>query len=151
MISSSNWHTQTVNVFRLFLLYIFIMLFSSACSTSKGPVLYPNEQVKEVSDEQVDQDIKECVALAESSGAKSNSSKEETKETAKDATEGAITGAATGAVTGNAGVSAATGAIRRGLNRFFAGLDQSNEPSPAFKRIVERCLIDKGYEPIGWE
>jgi len=114
-------------------------------------VLYPNKQVKEVSDEQVDRDIQECVQLAESSGAKSNSAGQETKETATDATEGAITGAATGAITGNPGVGAATGAINRGLNRFFAGLGNSNEPSPAYKRIVERCLVDKGYEPIGWE
>lgn len=123
----------------------------SACTTSKGPVLYPNQQVKEVSDEQIDQDIRECVELAESTGARSNSVEQETKETATDATEGAITGAATGAVLGNAGVGAATGAINRGLNRFFYGLGRTNEPSAAYKRIVERCLVDKGYEPIGWE
>lgn len=133
------------------LLIIILTLIISACATSKSPVLYPNEQVKEVSDQQVDQDIQECVALADSSGAKSNSAEQETKETATNATEGAITGAATGAITGNAGVGAATGAITRGLNRFFNGLGRTNEPSATYKRIVERCLVDKGYEPIGWE
>lgn len=134
------------------LLTLALMLFIiSACSTSKEPVLYPNKQVKQVSDEQIDQDIRECVELAESAGAKSNSVEQETKQTATDATEGAITGAATGAVLGNAGVGAATGAINRGLNRFFHGLGRSNEPSAAYKKIVERCLVDKGYEPIGWE
>lgn len=82
---------------KLFFLLIVIVIIANACST-KGPVLYPNEQAKEVSDEQIDHDIKECVALAESSGARSNSVEQETKETATDVTEGAITGAATGAV-----------------------------------------------------
>lgn len=133
------------------LLFTFIAAaLLSACATSR-PVLYPNEQVKEVGDEQVRQDIDECMQLAKSSGAKSNGAEEVAKETAGSATEGAATGAATGAVTGDSGTGAAVGAIGRGMNRLFSGMRRSKEPSPAFKQIVERCLIDKGYEPIGWE
>ncbi len=121
-----------------------------ACATSQ-PILYPNEHAKEVGDKQVRQDIDECIQLAKDSGAKANGAGEIAKGTAGSATEGAATGAASGAVTGNAGVGAAVGAINRGLSRFFSGIKRSNEPSPEFKYIVERCLVDKGYEPVGWK
>ena len=133
-----------------YLLVFITTLFLYACASSQ-PVLYPNEHAKDVGDEQVRSDIDECIQLAKDSGAKSNSTGEVAKETAGSATEGAATGAATGAVTGNAGVSAAVGAINRGLSRFFSGMKRSKEPSPAFKQIVERCLVDKGYEPVGWK
>lgn len=139
-----------INTLTKLLFILIAAVFLSACATSR-PVLYPNEQAKEVGDEQVRQDINECMQLAKSSGAKSNGADEVAKETAGSATEGAATGAATGAVTGNSGTAAAVGAIGRGMNRFFSGMRRSKEPSPAFKQIVERCLIDKGYEPIGWE
>ena len=133
-----------------FLLIIPIFIFLNACATSQ-PVLYPNEHAKEVGDEQVRQDIDECMQLAKDSGAKSNGADEVAKETAGSATEGAATGAASGAVTGNAGTAAAVGAINRGLSRFFSSMRRSKGPSPEFKQIVDRCLIDKGYEPVGWK
>ncbi len=122
----------------------------SACASSQ-PILYPNQHAKEVGDKQVRKDINECIKLAKDSGAKSNGSGQVAKETAGSATEGAATGAATGAVTGNAGTAAAVGAISRGMNRFFSGMRSSNQPSAAYKEIVERCLIEKDYEPVGWK
>ena len=141
---------QFKNIAKLFLTLIDTTILFSACATSR-PVFYPNEQTKEAGDGQVRQDINECMQLAKSSGAKSNGADEVAKETVGSATEGAATGAATGAVTGNAGTSAAVGAISRGMNRLLSRLHRSKEPSPEFKYIVERCLIDKGYEPIGWQ
>ena len=134
---------------RLFI-FLFVTIWLCACATSQ-PVLYPNEHAKEVGDQQVRQDIDECLQLAKDSGAKSNGAGEVAKGTAGSATEGAATGAATGAVTGNPATAAAVGAINRGLSRFFSGMKRAKEPSPAFKQIVERCLIDKGYEPVGWK
>lgn len=122
----------------------------NACATPQ-PILYPNEQAKEVGNEQVRKDINECSQLAKDSGASSSGAAETAKETAGSATEGAATGAATGAVTGNAGTAAAVGAISRGMGRFFSGMRRNKGPSPAYKEIVERCLIDKGYEPVGWK
>lgn len=136
--------------FKLPTLVITSLIVLSACATPQ-PVLYPNEQTKEAGNEQVRKDIDECQQLAKDSGAQSNSSAEVAKETAGSATEGAATGAATGAVTGNPGTAAAVGAIRRGLSRFFSSRKQNKGPSPAYKEIVERCLIDKGYEPVGWK
>ena len=122
----------------------------SACATPQ-PILYPNEQAKAVGDEQVRKDINECSKLAKDSGASSSGATKTAKETAGSATEGAATGAATGAVTGNAGTAAAVGAISRGMGRLFSGIRRNKGPSPAYKEIVERCLIDKGYEPVGWK
>ena len=126
-----------------------LMIFLVACATPQ-PVLYPNEHAKEVGDEQVRKDINECTKLAKDSGASSSGVEEVAKETAGSASEGAATGAATGAVTGNAGTAAAVSAISRGMNRFFSSMRRNKGPSPAYKEIVERCLIDKGYEPVGW-
>ena len=120
------------------------------CATPQ-PVLYPNEQAKQAGDEQVRKDIDECSQLAKNSGASASGASDTAKETAGSASEGAVTGAATGAVTGNAGTAAAVSAISRGMNRFFAGMRRNKGPSPAYKEIVERCLIDKGYEPVGWK
>ncbi|MGI9227192.1 MAG: hypothetical protein ACR2PU_00215 [Gammaproteobacteria bacterium] len=139
-----------INRFSRLSIILFSIVLLCACALSQ-PVLYPNEHAKEVGDQQVRQDIDECLQLAKDSGAKSNGAGEVAKGTAGSATEGAATGAATGAVTGNPGTAAAVGAINRGLSRFFSGMKRSNEPSPAFKQIVERCLVDKGYEPVGWK
>ena len=120
-----------------------------ACATPQ-PVLYPNEHAKDVGDTQVRKDINECTQLAKDSGAESSGAAKTAKETAGSASEGAATGAATGAVTGNADTAAAVGAISRGMSRFFSGMRRNKGPSPAYKEIVERCLIEKGYEPVGW-
>jgi len=139
-----------INAIKLPALAICTTVLLSACATSQ-PILYPNEHAKEVGNEQVRKDINECTKLAKYSGASSSGADEVAKETAGSASEGAATGAATGAVTGNAGTAAAVGAISRGMGRFFSGMKRNKGPSPAYKEIVERCLIDKGYEPVGWK
>lgn len=139
-----------ISVTTLPLLTISIMVLLSACATSQ-PILYPNEHAKELGDVQVRKDINECTKLAKDSGASSSGAGDVAKETAGSASEGAATGAATGVVTGNAGTAAAVGAISRGMGRFFSGMQRNKGPSPAYKEIVERCLIDKGYEPVGWK
>ena len=123
----------------------------AACASSK-PIMYPNEQVKEAGDEQVQKDIDECIQLAEDSGAESSGSGKVAKETAGSAAEGAATGAATGAIGGgNPATSAAVAVVRSGISGIFSSMRASSEPSAEYKQIVERCLIDKGYEPIGWK
>ena len=142
--------TPLMKAVKLATLFVCSALICIACATPQ-PILYPNEQAKEVGDEQVRKDINECTKLAKDSGASSSGTAETAKETAGSATEGAATGAATGAITGNAGTAAAVGAISRGMGRFFSGMRQNKGPSPAYKEIVERCLIEKGYEPVGWK
>ena len=56
-----------------------------------------------------------------------------------------------GALAGNAGtgaaVGAATGATAGLLHSIFS---QADSKDPIYVNFVERCLREKGYEPIGW-
>ncbi len=64
---------------------------------------------------------------------------------------GAATGAAVGAVYGGAGRGAAAGAAAGVVGSTASGMFRKREPSPTFMNFVNRCLHEKGYEPIGWE
>jgi len=116
----------------------------AACASS-------HETAKEAGNEQVKKDIDECIQLAEDSGAESNGAGEVAKETAGSAAEGAATGAATGAIGGgDPATSAAIAVVSRGISGLFSGMRKSNQPSAAYKQIVERCLVDKGSIKIIW-
>jgi hypothetical protein len=59
-----------------------------------------------------------------------------------------------GAVTNNAGEGAAVGAATGGTAGLLSGLFgafQSREPEPVFANYVDRCLRERGYDPIGWK
>jgi len=60
---------------------------------------------------------------------------------------GAATGAANSATIGAAAGGGAAGATR-GLIR---GLFGNRGPSAVYKNFVNRCLREKGYDPIGWD
>lgn len=129
----------------------------SACSTAR-PVLYPNERLKTVGTATADQDISNCMAEADSYVAAGGAAQQKGKNVAKGTAIGGATGAATGAVggaiAGNAGqgaaIGAATGATAGLLGSIF-GVFGDSGPSPVYQRYVERCLQERGYEPIGWE
>lgn len=72
------------------------------------------------------------------------------KGTATGAAVGGASGAAVGAVFGKVGKGEAAGALG-GAAALTSGLIRSGEPNPMFKRFVEKCLREKGYEPIGWK
>ena len=58
-----------------------------------------------------------------------------------------------GAIYGSAGQGAAAGAAGGAtaglLSRLFRG--GSSSPDPVYANFVNRCLQEKGYEPIGWK
>ncbi len=128
---------------------LFCVLFLLACS-QKRPVLYPNYQLEQVGHEVAQADIDECMRLATEYGAASGSSGKVAKETGKGAAVGGAGGAATGAVLGSAGRGAAAGAAGGAAIALTRALFRSREPDPVFLRFVEKCLREKGYEPIGW-
>jgi len=107
--------------------------------------------LQQVGDEQAQADIDECVRFAEQQGAKPNSEERVAKETAEGAAVGGAVGAGVGAVVGGTGRKAAAGAAGGGAGGFTRGVLDSSEPDPVFRRFVEKCLRDKGYEPIGWK
>ena len=117
---------------------------------SKRPVLYPNYQLNKMGHEAAEADIDHCMELARTYGADTQVAGDVAKDTATGAAVGGATGAAVGAVLGGVGRGAAAGAAGGAAGALTRGVIQSGDPDPTFRRFVEKCLRDKGYEPIGW-
>ena len=126
------------------------LLLLMACS-QKRPVLYPNYHLQQVGNETAQTEIDDCISFAKEYVASSNSSGKVAKSTAQGGAVGAAGGAATGAVLGSIGRGAAAGAAGGAAVGCLQGLFRSPEPDPVFRQFVERCLREKGYEPIGWK
>ena len=129
------------------LMVLAVMILSCA---QQRPVLYPNAHLKYVGKETAESDIDDCIQLAIDYGAKENSGAKVAKDTAKGAAIGGAAGTAAGAVTGNLGVGAAAGAAGGGAASMTRSMINSGKPNPVFKKFVDQCLRDKGYQPIGW-
>lgn len=118
-----------------------------------APVLYPNERLRAVGEAQAQRDIAECRELAEAAGARG-----ELDEAAQAAAgvgvggaAGAATGAVGGAVTGSPGTGAAVGAATGATAGLLRSIFARPAPSPAHRAFVERCLRERGYDPVGWQ
>jgi hypothetical protein len=127
-----------------------IAVMTCAACAEKRPVVYPNAHLKQVGNETAQRDIDECMRYASDSGAEGSKGAEVAKGTAGGAAVGGAVGAATGAVLGNLGRGAAAGAAGGAAGGLVHGALKSDEPDPVFKSFVDRCLREKGYEPIGW-
>ncbi len=128
-----------------------LVVFATGCTSNVRPVLYPNAQLKSVGQRAAERDIDDCMQQAEQSGVASGHSGKVAEDTATHATVGAAAGAAVGAVRGNVGRSAAAGAAGAGAASATRGVLKSGEPDAIYKRFVNRCLKERGYEPIGWK
>jgi len=96
-----------------------------------------------------ERDIELCMRRARQFAA-SDRAEEVATETAVGATVGAAAGAAGGAVVGRPAKGAAVGAASGGAASFLRSLFYRRDSELAFRHLVERCLREKGYEPIGW-
>ena len=131
--------------------FIFIVFAVTMLSCAQQrPVLYPNTHLKHVGKEAAESDIDDCIQLAIDYGAKENSGAKVAKDTAEGAAVGGAAGTAVGAVTGNPGVGAAAGAAGGGAASMTRSMINSGKPDPVFKKFVDQCLRDKGYQPVGW-
>ena len=128
---------------------LLILLALGACAQQR-PVLYPNAYLKYVGKEAAAADTDECIQLAIDYGAREDSGTRVARDTAKGAAVGGAAGTAVGAVRGNAGRGAAVGAAGGGAASMTRSALNSGKPDPVFKRFVEQCLRDKGYQPVGW-
>ncbi|MEE4265983.1 MAG: cell envelope biogenesis protein OmpA [Desulfobacteraceae bacterium] len=132
-----------------YLILIGLVLAVGACAQQR-PVLYPNAHLKYVGQEAAAADTDECIQLAIDYGAKEDSGTRVAKDTAKGAAVGGAAGTAVGAIGGNVGRGAAVGAAGAGAAAMTRSALNSSKPDPVFKRFVEQCLRDKGYQPVGW-
>jgi outer membrane lipoprotein SlyB len=130
-----------------------VVMLGAACAHSQSPVLYPNAKLKEAGKAQADAEISACRSLADdyvSSGGAT--AKEIGKDTAAGGVGGAAVGAVAGAVSGGgAGRGAAIGAATGATAGAVHGTFKSSGPSPVYKRFVDHCLRERGYEVIGWQ
>jgi len=127
---------------------ISIILLLAGCAS--GPVLYPNDYLKKVGQEQAQRDIDDCRQKADAY-VKSDAAKTIAKNTAIGGAGGAVVGGAMGAVTGSFGRGVGVGAAGGAAVGLVSGAIKASKPSPIYKTFVNRCLSEKGYETIGWQ
>jgi hypothetical protein len=127
-----------------------LLSFMLAGCATHGPVLYPNAHLKTVGEEQAQRDVAGCKQMADEY-VKSNQAGNVAKSTAVGAAGGAVVGAAVGAVTGSFGRSVGVGAAAGGASGLFYGMLRGSQPGPTYQGFVDRCLREKGYEPVGWQ
>ncbi len=128
------------------------------CSAQR-PVLYPNAQLKRAGTSVAENDIDNCMRQAEEyvhSGGSSDKALESAGIGAgTGAAIGAAGGAAGGAVLGRAGIGAAAGAAGGAAAGATRGVVhevfRKRGPSPVYRNFVNRCLREKGYDPVGWQ
>lgn len=120
---------------------------------SPQPVLYPNPHLNAVGQAQAEADIAECRRLAEAAGASAGSGRggEAVRGGAIGGAIGGATGAAGGAVLGRPGTGAAFGAATGATAGLLRSLFRGDDPSPAYRGFVDRCLRERGYETVGWD
>lgn len=118
---------------------------------AKRPVLYPNAHFESVGDEAAKADVDACIQAAEDHVGDSGNVEKTAGDTAVGAATGSAAGAAAGAIGGDAGLGAAAGAVGGAVHGLLGGIFGSENPDPATRRYVERCLRGKGYEIIDWK
>jgi Glycine-zipper domain len=125
----------------------------AGCASAARPILYPNAHLSAVGRAQADADLAECRRLAEAAGASPGSGQGEqaARSGVVGGAIGGATGAAGGAVLGRPGTGAAVGAATGATAGFMRSLFKGSGPSPAYRGFVDRCLRERGYEPVGWE
>jgi hypothetical protein len=124
-------------------------LLTLGCAQPR-PVLYPNPYLKTVGQKWAEADINDCIRMASEQGAQGDAGVQVAKDTVEGGAVGGAVGAGVGAVLSSAGRGAAAGAVGGAAGALTRGLFRSSEPDPVFRGFVDRCLRDKGYEPIGW-
>jgi Glycine-zipper domain len=125
----------------------------AGCAGQPRPILYPNAHLSAVGQAQADEDLADCRRLAETAGASAGSGRGEgaARDAAVGGAIGGATGAAGGAVLGRPGTGAAVGAATGATANFMRSLFRQDQPGSAYRNFVDRCLTERGYEPVGWE
>jgi len=121
----------------------------AACSRPK-PVLYPNEFYKARTNDEVHADVNDCQAKAKEY-LKTNKNLVVAKHVGFGAAVGAFFGVIFGAFTGNYARAVSEGAAVGAASGLVHGAVDANSPDGITRAFTDRCLADKGYQPIGWK
>ncbi len=130
------------------LIGVALLAGSAGCAGPK-PVLYPNDHLHAVGREVAEEDIADCMDRATADIGHGRQG-EAIGGAATGSATGAAAGAAGGAVVGRAGRWAAIGAASGAASGFVRGLFRSREPDATYRGYVNRCLNERGYDPVGW-
>lgn len=133
------------------LVVIMIVLSISAGCAAKRPVLYPNELYRSTGSERAQQEIDDCLKRAEEANAQGRLADEVALKTGKSALVGGATGAVVGAISGSALRGGLIGAAAGGTVALVSSAMKGPEDSPVYRRFVELCLSEKGYQVLGWQ
>jgi hypothetical protein len=128
-------------------------LLLCVASCAPKPILYPNQHYKDVGPDSAERDVEDCTQLAKDAGATPGRGKtgQVAGSTAGGGAVGSAAGAVGGAVVGHPGRGAMVGAASGATAGFLRGLFRRSPPSQAYKQFVQRCLKERGYDPVGWE
>ena len=141
------YYNQNIKFYLLLIVFCFLFI---GCAGPK-PILYPNNHLKSVGQEQAEIDIAACKELAGQNVSSSGGGKV-VKSTAMGAGLGAASGAVGGAIRGSASRGSLVGAAAGATAGLIRGLFRlSNEPNQTYVALVNHCLRDKGYESVGWD
>ena len=118
-----------------------------------SPVLYPNTHYQAVGQSTAEHDIADCRRVADQAGADRGSGRGEAAagSAVGGGAIGGAAGAAGGAIAGAPGTGAAIGAASGAAAGLMSSLFRSDGPSQAYRNVVDRCLRERGYEPVGWD
>lgn len=126
-----------------------VALLLAGCAAQR-PVLYPDDARARGGPRQAELAVNECMERAEANGL-DYSDGDVAGRTARGGVIGGASGAAVGAIFGDTGRGATVGAAHGATTGFFRGLFARSDPAPVYRRFVNRCLRERGYEPIGWQ
>jgi outer membrane lipoprotein SlyB len=129
-----------------------LLIVLAACASHR-PSLYSNEHLMRVGSSVAERDIDQCIQHAEAASERGeNLAENAAVSTAGSAAIGAGAGGAGGAVVGQAGQGAAIGAASSAaaslMYSLLRGLFGSDSPAPSYRGLVDRCLRERGYEPV---
>lgn len=127
-------------------------LLLTACGP-KQPVFYPNDHFRQAGQDQARMDMSLCMEAARQQGIDTGAGRAIGNRAVKGAAVGGATSAVVSAVMGSSHVlrSAGAGAAGGATAGVISGLFDAGDPDTVFKRYVERCLREKGYDVIGWQ
>jgi hypothetical protein len=133
--------------------FLLLILFLSSCAASgnrERPNFYPNDRLREAGPAQADRDVAHCESLANEYVQQGSKWGDVAIDTGTGAVVGAGAGAVGGAIMGNTGRGTAVGAATGALYGLYQATRDSMKTDPNWKRFVEECLADKGYQVYGW-
>jgi hypothetical protein len=120
-----------------------------------SPVLYPNAAYKNMGEAAAQQQLSQCLSLAQSSGLQPVNNGSVASGAAMGATVAGVTGAVGGLVFGRGDLnqvvkygaqSAVVGAAAGGTRSAM-----SQHPNNTYRQFVQRCASEKGLDIIGWQ